>query len=215
MTDADVNLDDWARQHVSHLSVLSVSEPVPKLLEFNLVAVAPDPAPARAVALAWERIVAADGAVGLVVMGRPDRRDGSPTEVSDHPQADPERVANHAIRRTIEGAVPGFMVGAFVVGVALAAWTDRVEAVVGGVLGGGLLGAVAGALLSFVGGTGWGSAFREGFTDPDASEILLTTIHADSADPIVAAARAATDIEGVALYQVSRAGRPERLCPPT
>lgn len=211
--DRDILLTEWIRDQVPSMPVSSVSVPEPVLLAHNLVGVVADPELARDVVRDWERIEPGDGAVGMVVVGRPADHVAEVVSGEGAPPlraaADPEGVTGHAAKRTVIGAIPGALIGAVVVAGLLILLGASTGLVIGAAIGGAAVGSVAGAVLSVAAGTGWGAAYKESFVDPVMTDFVLTSIHSDSPDRITAAWSAASRRDGVALYRVDRSGRAE------
>jgi hypothetical protein len=206
-TDQGMTMAEWAQRLVPNLDVVSASVPEPVLQRHNLVAVCSNAARAREVVRDWERIEAADGAVGFVVMGvAPDR----PTELARPTGVDPERVTGTAARAALRGAVPGAVAGAVVVAVVVLLLDGWGAAVIGAALGGAAFGSVAGAVMAFTHGVGWGSAYRHSFVDERATAAAFASIHSDDPRPIGDAFRSVDDGDAVSLYRVHRDGRVER-----
>ena len=199
-----LTLTEWARRQVPALDVVSSSVPEPVLLDHNLVAVFREPELAREVVRAWERIEPADGAVGMVVMGTaPD----DPAEIDRVTGADPEGVTADAAAKSLRGAIPGAVAGAVIVGAILLLLNGWSGVVVGAALGGAAFGAVAGGVMSFTQGVGWGEAYRHSFVDADASEVVFASIHSDDVQLIDHALRAASADQQADVYRVRRDGR--------
>lgn len=87
-------------------------------------------------------------------------------------------------------------------------WTP---VLIGAALGGAAFGFVAGFMISFATGTGWGAAYRDSFVDDERTELLVASIHADAEQPIAQAIEAVKDVESVELYVVDRAGATSRV----
>lgn len=209
--DRGVTMTEWARQQVPNLDVVSSSVPEPVLQQHNLVAVCGDAADARGLVRDWERIDAAGGAVGFVVMGvAPDRA----SEMERTTGADPERVMGTAAKAALRGAVPGALVGAAMVAVLVLLLDGWSAVVLGAAIGGAAFGGVAGGVMSFTQGVGWGEAYRHSFVDEDATAVAFASIHSDDPDRIGDAFRSATDRDSVSLYRVHRDGRVERAAAP-
>jgi len=201
-----LTMSEWARRQAPTLDVVSASVPEPVLLRHNLVAVFDEPDDARELVLEWERIEPADGAVGMVVLGRaPD----DPAEQDRTSGADPEGVAQHAAIRMVQGAVPGAIVGALIVALIVLLLDGWSGVVIGAAIGGAAFGAVAGGVMRFVSGTGWGAAYGHSFVDADATAVVFASIHSDTADRVSEARRAAADRSDVRLYRVRADGRTE------
>ncbi len=199
-----LSLRDWVRIQAPHLDVVSASVPEPLLRRHNLVAVGADPALVRDTVRDWERIEAADGAVGTLVLGRaPDR----PDELDRPAGADPEGVAAHAAVRALQGGIPGAIIGAVVVATIVVVLDGWSGVVIGAALGGVLFGFPIGAVFAYTRGSGWGQAYRHVFVDPAATDVVIASIHADDPAPIDAALAAAESEGGVRLFRVAEDGR--------
>lgn len=199
-----VGMTAWARAQVPHLDVVSASVPEPLLLEHNLVAVGTHPDEVRDVVLAWERIEPADGAVGTVALGEaPDR----PGELARPAGVDPEGVTHHVAARALQGGLPGAVIGALAVGLILLALEGWSGVMIGAALGGAGFGFVAGAVLAYTRGTGWGRAYGSAFVDPAAAHVVFASIHSDDAAHIDEALGAVASVPGVRLVHVDRQGR--------
>jgi hypothetical protein len=196
---------EWARRQAPHLDVVSASVPDPVLDGRTLIARFDESERARDLVLAWERIEPADGGVGTVVLGiAPDR----PSEIERDSGVDPEGVTEHAVIRSLQGGIPGAIIGA-VIGAAIAwligGWSGAVAA---SALGAAAFGAVAGAVMVFTKGTGWGSAYKHSFVDDEATSIVFASITSDDPDRLDEAMEAAIDAEAQ-LYRVDSNGRCE------
>jgi hypothetical protein len=202
--DREPTIVDWAIEQRPGLTVVSASEPAPKLLDHNIVAVVDDPHLARSVLRDWERIEHHDGAVGLVAMGYPNVAEG----------VDPEHVTGHAAERIAKGGIPGALVGAVVVGLIVFIANGWSTAAWGAVLGGAAFGFVAGGMLSFATGTSWGAAYEHAFVADDDVSVVFASIHSDSTEPIAQAIKSASHYDGVALYEVGRRGEVAPLSRP-
>ena len=204
-----MGMTEWARVQVPNLDVVSASVPEPTLQRHNLVAMCDDAERVRTIVRDWERIEAADGAVGFVVMGAaPDR----PSELARPTGADPERVTATAARAALPGALIGAVLGAIVVAAFVLVLDGWSGVVVGAALGGAAFGAIAGGVLAFAGGASWGEAYRHSFVDPAATAVAFASIHSD--DPArIGEALAAVDDRGragVTVYRVHPDGRVDR-----
>jgi hypothetical protein len=199
-----LTITEWARHRVPTFGVVSASVPDPVLLEHNLVAVFPEPERARELVRAWERIEAADGGVGMVVMGAaPD----DPSETARTTGIDPEGVTADAASKSLRGVVPGAVIGALVVGLVVVALQGWSAIVIGAALGGAAFGAVAGGVMGFTQGVGWGEAYRHSFVDPDATAVVFASIHSDDRVRIDEALRAAPAELRADVFRVERDGR--------
>lgn len=199
-----LTIAEWARRQAPHLDIVSASVPEPMLLAHNLVAVFREPEPARELVRAWERIESADGAVGMVVLGR------APEEQSEFdrtPGVDPEGVTADAVAKSMRGAIPGAVVGAVVVALVVIALQGWSGLVVGAALGGAVFGAVAGGVMSFTQGVGWGEAYRHSFVDADATAVVFASIHSDDPARIAHALETVADDRRAAVRRVERDGR--------
>jgi hypothetical protein len=67
-------------------------------------------------------------------------------------------------------------------------------------------GFVAGAVISFVAGTGWSEAYKESFVEPATTDLTYASIHSDDIELVRQAAKVA-DMPGGTLICVDRAGR--------
>lgn len=203
MSTPALTMAQWASTQRSDLVVTSESSPQPVLMTHNLIGRFDNSGDARKVLLAWERIEAADAAVGMVAMGR--NTEGQTSET-----VDPEGVAAHAAKLSLLGAIPGAIVGGLIVAALVVIYQGGFSTggVVGGLLGGVVFGAIAGGMLSFVRGTGWGSAYQESFVDDATTAVVFASIHSNSPDEIDAAHAAAVAIDCQQLTRVDRNGHP-------
>ena len=198
----DITFNQWARSQEPGLEVLSSSTPEPVLADHNLIARLHHADVARRIVLEWERNEPADGAVGMVVLGHAiDHSDSDQTS-----RADPEGVTGHTARRVLKGGVPGMIIGAVLVALFVLVLDGWSEVLIGAAFGGAALGFVAGAVFSFVKGTGWGSAFEQGFVDEDAASVIYVFIHTDAPENLDGAVAAASGYEDVELFRVDRSG---------
>jgi tetrahydromethanopterin S-methyltransferase subunit B len=202
----DITLTEWARAQAPSLQVVSASTPDPVFQRHNLVAVVGDSEIARDVVRDWERIEALDAKVGTVVLGKSVDR-SSPAHASS---ADPERVTAHAGVRVLKGGIPGAVVGAVLVGLVVVMLDGWDTVVIGAALGGAAFGFVAGAVMSFVKGSGWGAAYEQTFVDDEAAALVFTSIHSETDEHIEQARQLASNHDGVTLYRVDRSGQPTR-----
>ncbi|HWL43970.1 MAG TPA: hypothetical protein VNQ73_13600 [Ilumatobacter sp.] len=203
-TDRPLTLREWAQGLAPGLDVVSASGPEAALEAGDLVAIFPTAEAARSVVLSWERIEAADAAVGFIALGTaPDRQ----TELDRPTGVDPEGVAGHTARRVLKGALPGAFVGAAAVGTTVAITSGSGAALVGAGLGGAAFGAVAGGVMAMVKGTGWGEAYQHSFVDPGATEIAVASFHSEDADHLSAAEQAAAEHPEARLARVTADGR--------
>lgn len=197
-------LRDWAQELAPALDVVTASAPEPTLAAGDLVAVFDDPDEARPLVLAWERIDAADQAIGFVALGRrPDR----PEQMARTSGADPEGVAPHAAREALRGGLPGALIGAVLVGLVIALVRGWSATVLGGAAGGLVIGFIAGAFVTFVRRTSWGAAYEHSFVDPDATALAVVGFHSDDPDHVEQARSAAREMPAVRLGEVRGDGR--------
>jgi hypothetical protein len=217
-SQAPLTLTDWARTREPRLYVSARSEPEPVLLQHNLIAAVRDPDVSRELLRKWERIQEAAAGVGFVAMSRSPRPDGRPPYTRPEPvegsKGDPQKVAGHAVRRIVRGAVPGGLIGAIVIGVIAAILTPDGGNVTAAALGGAAFGFMAGAVISFVAGSGWSEAYKESFVEPETTEVTYASIHSDDVDLVRRAAKVA-DVPGGTLLSVDRGGRSVPLDEPT
>lgn len=203
-----LTLREWVERRFPVADLVSSSEPEPVLLRHNAVAVSRSPDAARSVVLAWERILPADGSVGFLALGTPpERRDEGAGEV----EHGADGVMGHAAGRIWRGGVPGAIVGAIVVCAIVLAAMGWTPVLIGAALGGAAFGFIAGSMLSFTKGTGWGAAYIDSFVDDEHTEVLVASIHADDDLPITKAVDAVADVEAVELYFVDRMGSTSRV----
>jgi hypothetical protein len=195
--------NQWARQQEPELEILSSSTPEPRFMTNNLVARFHRSDVARRVVLEWERIEPAEGAVGMVVMGHPVDH----TKATEESSADPEGVTGHAANRIVKGGVPGAVIGAIVVAALMLIVDGWSGTVIGLAIGGAAFGFVAGAVFSYVKGTGWGTAYEHSFADKDALQVIYASIHSEDAEQIERAIEAAAGYEDVALSRVDASGQ--------
>ena len=213
-----VTLSDWARTREPSLHISARSEPEPVLLEHNLIAAVHDPEVSRELLRKWERIQTAAAGVGFVAMSRSPRADGDQPYMSpaslDRAEGDAQKVAGHAARRIVRGALPGGLIGAIVIGVIAAILAPDGGNVTAAALAGAAIGFVAGAVISFVAGSGWSEAYKESFVEPATTELTYASIHSDDLELIQHAAKVA-DLPGGTLLSVDRTGRAIPLAEPT
>ena len=192
-----ISLTDWLDSHAASATVIAASDPVPVLHDRNLIAVGDSADDIRAVVLEWERIQSADRDVGFVALS-----------TEDHPASgpDPEGVTMHATDRIVRGAIPGAVVGALAIAAVVALIVGWSPVVLAALAGGAAFGSVAGAVLSFTAGTGWGSAYEESFVPPRQADVMVATIHADEPSVIAEAARTVADTPGIQLIRVDGSG---------
>jgi hypothetical protein len=198
----EITFNQWARQQEPELEILSSSTPEPRFTTHNLVARFRQPDVARRVVLEFERSEPGDGAVGLIVMGHPIDR-SSPAEPS---RADPEGVTSHAGARILKGGIPGLVIGAVVVAAIVLMLEGWSGVLIGAALGGAAFGFVAGAVASYVKGTGWGAAYESTFADEAAATVIYASIHTENPEHIERALEAARGYEDVTIYRVDRSG---------
>jgi len=213
-----LTLSDWARTREPRLFISARSEPEPVLLEHNLIAAVHDPEVSRDLLRKWERIQPAAAGVGFVALSRAPRADGHQPHMSpesqNHAEGDAQKVAGHAARRIIRGALPGGLIGAIVIGVIAAILAPDGGNVTAAALGGAAIGFVAGAVISFVAGSGWSEAYKESFVEPATTELTYASIHSDDVELVRQAAKIA-DLPGGTLLCVDRGGRAVPLDEPT
>ncbi len=205
-----MTLSAWARRREPRLHISAKSEPEPVFLAHNLVAAIHDADASHELIRKWERIQTSAGGVGFVAISSSPKADGQPP--SEEPRgtaraaADSQRVAGHAARRIVRGAIPGGIIGAIVVGVIAAILAPDGGNVLGAALGGAIFGFIAGAVISFVAGSGWGEAYKESFVDPAHTVVSYASIHSDDIEIIRKAAKVA-DVPGGTMFCVDRTGR--------
>jgi hypothetical protein len=202
-----VTLTTWARGQVSNAAVVTCSEPEPYMLEHNAIAVSRSPDAARSVVLAWERILPEDGAVGFLAFGTPPEH----RDESGHVEHGADGLAGHAASRIVRGSIPGAVVVALFVTLVVWAVVGWTPALIGAALGGAAFGFIAGAMFSFVRGTGWGAAYRDTFVDDQQTAVMVASIHSDRREPIDRAVEAVQNTDAIELYCVDRTGRESRL----
>jgi hypothetical protein len=209
-TPSAMTLSDWVSAREPRLFVSAKSEPEPVLLAHNLVAVVREPDLSRELLRKWERIQPAAAGVGFVALSRSPRPDGGPPYTrpasDDRAEGDPQKVAGHAARRIVRGALPGGLLGAIVIGVIAAILAPDGGNVTAAALGGAAIGFVAGAVISFVAGSGWSEAYKESFVEPANTELTYASIHSDDVE-LVRKAVAIAELPGGALLCVDRTGR--------
>jgi len=168
------------------MTVVSTSNPEPSLQTLNIVAVYRAENDARNAVLGLESIEAADGSVGLTVLGPQGERtpQRTPNDDATIRGLDPEGVAADIAPRALKGAVIGAVVGAVLVGGAAALIADDSAALIGGVLGGLLLGAAIGAIWGAFLRMGGSDAYRQTFVEPSTAELMLVSLH--TADTVTA-----------------------------
>lgn len=194
-----VNFTTWAKDKIPHLSEVSNSNPSATLLRHNLVAITDDAQLARAIALDFERGAGDDTDFSMLVLGHAENRE-------DTHQADPEGVTTHAAKRGLIGGVPGAIVAALVIGIGVWLVTDSFAATAGAAMGGAIFGFYAGAVWSYVIGTGQSDAFTQSFIDPAAADAILVAFHSN--DPsLVDEVRGTVDQgDDVRFYDVDERG---------
>jgi hypothetical protein len=197
-----LDFNDWVRAQVPNLRTLSASEPSPSLQRHNLVVVVEDTDIARSVALTLERSKVENASLGTLTLGHPEPTD----EVQE---IDSQGVTSHAAKRAIIGGVPGAIVFAAVIGLGIFWITGSWAGALGGALGGAFFGWYAVAVWSFVLGTGQSPAYRQSFVDPDATDVVIVSVHADDKACIDEAERSIAGIEGVRLHRVDADGNIE------
>ena len=210
-----VTLSSWAQARDPDLFVVTKSEPEPVFLDYNLIAVSRDPQESRDLLRKWERVQPADAGVGFVAMSRSSEPPAVNARVDAltgdvRAQADPEQVTGHAARSIVRGALPGGLIGAVVVGALAAVLMPGGASFTGAALGGIAIGFVAGALISFLVGSGWGEAYKESFVEPELADVAYSSIHANDREMIAKAAKVA-NVSSDSLISVDREGRPVSL----
>ncbi len=198
----EITFNQWARLQEPELEILSSSTPEPRFTTHNVVARFRQSDVARRVVLEFERTEPGDGAVGLVVMGHPVDR-SLPTEASG---ADPEGVTSHAGGRILKGGIPGLVIGAVVVAAIVLLLEGWSGVLIGAAIGGAAFGFVAGAVASYVKGTGWGAAYESAFPDKEAATVIYASMHTENPEHIERAVEAASGYEDVTIYRVDQAG---------
>jgi hypothetical protein len=198
-SDASLTLTEWARQQAPRLSVVSNSNPDATLLGHNLVAITDDIEAARVIALDFERTSAGDTDTTMLVLGHPVDRENT------H-EADPEGVTTHAAKRTLIGGVPGAVVFAAILAIAVWFITGNAAITAGAALGGAIFGFYVTGVWSFVIGTGQSRAYRGGFIDPDAADAIVVALHVDDPGLIAEARRSVSAEDRVRLFEVDRHG---------
>lgn len=194
-----VNFTDWAHARIPHLSEVSNSNPHGSLRRHNLVAITGDTQTARAIALDFERSMADDTEMSMLVLGHAERRE-------DKHQADPEGVTTHAAKRSLIGGIPGAVVVALIIGVGVWLVTNSAAATIGAAIGGAIFGFYVSAVWSYVIGTGQSEAFQQGFVDPDAADAILVAFHADDPAAVDEVRRSVGHSDDVRLYDVDARG---------
>lgn len=183
--DHQPDLRDVAQLIEPTMRVVSISNPEPTLGSLNVVAVYRLENDARNAVLALESMEAADGSIGLTVLGPADDP-AFTTDPTDRLRPndgeirglDPEGVTADIAPRAIKGAVIGALVGAVLVGGAaavIAGGSGAIAGVLGGLLFGAAIGAVWGAFVRM----GGSDAYRETFVEPNADELMLVSLHTD------------------------------------
>ena len=195
-----IRMTEWARRQAPHLSEVSGSTPDPELEEHNLVAVTHDLDTAHSVALAFERVRLADSEVSTVVLGHPVDR-------TERKTADPEGVTTHAAKWAGLSAIPGAVIGALVIGLAVFFVTDSAAGTIGAAVGGAFFGAYVSGTWGYVIGTGQSRAYEQTFVDPEATDVVFVSVHGSDESVVRAAEEAASEIEGIRLRRVDRGGR--------
>jgi hypothetical protein len=159
------------------MSVVSTSNPEPSLQTLNIVAVYHAENDARNAVLGLESIEAADGSVGLTVLGTQEpTAPRTPNDDATIRGLDPEGVTADIVPRAIKGAIIGAIVGAVVVGGAAALITEEAAAI-GGALGGLLMGAAIGAIWAAFVRMGGSDAYRQTFVESSKMELMLVSLH--------------------------------------
>jgi len=192
-------MTEWARRQAPHLSEVSGTTPDPELEEHNLVAVTHDLDKAHSVARAFERVRLADSEISTVVLGHPVDR-------TERKSADPEGVTGHAAKWAGLSAIPGAVIGALVIGLAVFFITDSGPGTIGAAIGGAFFGAYVSGTWGFVIGTGQSRAYEQSFVDPKATDVVFVSVHSSDESLLRAAEEAVSHIDGIRLRRVDRNG---------
>jgi hypothetical protein len=195
----ELDFHEWVRAQAPHLRRLSGSEPSPSLQRHNLVVVLEDPEIARSVALTLERSKVENASIGTLVLGHPE----SPEDVEE---IDSQGVTTHAAKRAVIGGLPGAVIAAAVIGLGVFLITGSWAGALGGALGGAIFGWYTMAVWSFVVGTGQSPAYRQSFVDPDATDLVIVSVHADDKACVDEAERSIADVDGIRLHRVDGDG---------
>lgn len=201
-TDDPTTLREWAVRHSPGSYVVAASEPEPVLLAHNLIAVGRSVDAVREVVLEWERIRAPDAAVGFVALAP-----NPPDETPEPSGADPEHVASHTAGQVLRGAIPGAIIGGAVIALVVLLIAGWDPVVLGALAGGAAFGAVAGGVMKFASGTGWGAAYTESFVPPGDATLAIASIHGHDGGFLDEAASAVPEPKDVELIRVDAAGR--------
>jgi hypothetical protein len=194
-------LDDLARQAAPHLEIVSVSNPEPVLRRLNLIAITSGEDAAREAVVALSADTDADSDIGVVVMSADsDRAVGDAT-------ADPEHVTGYAARRIAIGGAIGAVIGAILIGGAVAIFAGEAAPVIPAIVGGALFGFVPGATYVTFAGLGGGDAFRQTFVAPELVDVALVAFHTESDELLQRARGRLDDVEHLALVEVDADGR--------
>ena len=194
-------LEDLARQAAPHLHVVSVSNPDPVFRRLNLVAVTSSEEDAREAVVALSAETDDDAGIGVVVMS------ADPDRAADHAAVDPEHVTGFVGRRIAIGGLVGAVVGALVIGGAVAIITQSLVATIAAVVGGALFGFQIGGIYFPFAGMGGGDAYRQTFVAPELVDAAFVAFHTDSEEPLARARSRLDDVEHLAVIQVDSTGR--------
>ena len=170
-----LTLGEFVRREVPHLRITSISQPEPEFARHNVVAATRDIDAARTAVLELETLEADDAKLGFVVLST----DGEHEAVDG--RADPEGVTGMVVSRAVAGGAIGAVAGALLVGGATALFAGGMTALVAAV-GGVLIGGVFGAIWIVFAGMGGSDAYRQSFIAPDLTEVCLVSLHTDDAD---------------------------------
>jgi hypothetical protein len=175
-----LTLGEFVRREVPHLRIASMSQPEPELARHNVVAATRDIDAARSAVLALEALEADDAKLGLVVLstdGEADLVDG---------RADPEGVTRMVASRTLAGGALGAVVGALLIGSAIALFAEAsASTAIVAAIGGAAIGGVFGAIWVVFAGMGGSDAYRQSFIAPELTDVCIVSLHTD--DPREAA----------------------------
>ena len=198
-TDESLTLTEWARRQAPRLSEVSNSNPNATLQRHNLVAITNDIEAARVVALDFERTTANDTDTTMLVLGHAVDREAT------H-KTDPEGVTGHAARRTLLGGIPGAVVFAAILGIAVLFITGNAAITAGAALGGAIFGFYVTGVWSYVIGTGQSEAYQDGFIDPEAADAIVVALHVDDRELIDEVRRSVSGEDRVRLFEIDRHG---------
>lgn len=161
-----------ARRMAPGLEVLSVSQPRPRVMRRNVVAVLPSTEEARKAVLMLEGAEPTDGedSIGLIVMA-------SGPVTANNPSVDPEGTTSGVAKRVAIGAVIGAVVGA-ALGIGVGSFVDDISLLVAGIVGAVLLSAFGGIWAAFA-GLGGSDAYRQTFVEPHARDLSVVSFHTD------------------------------------